>query len=356
MPAPQQTLTEFIIAEQRRSPGATGTLTALINDIRICCTRIAHLVGKGALADAHGKAGSVNVQDEEQAKLDLLANEIFLTINERGGSLAAMVSEEMAEVYPIADDVPRGRYLLAFDPLDGSSNIDVNSPVGSIFSVQALPPGVTDGNASSFLQPGSRQVCAGYALYGATTMIVLSLGRGTHGFTLDRAIGEFILTHPDLRVPERASEFAINSSNARHWEPAVRRYVDECLAGRNGPRARDFNMRWVAALVAEAHRILIRGGIFLYPRDGREGGGSGKLRLLYEASPIGFLVEQAGGRASTGYGPILDLVPQSIHQRTGFIFGSRTEVERIEQHHRDHNEQVYDAPLFGTRGLFRDSA
>jgi len=161
MPAPQQTLTEFIIAEQRRSPGATGTLTALINDIRICCTRIAHLVGKGALADGHGKAGSVNVQDEEQAKLDLMANEIFLTINERGGSLAAMVSEEMAEVYPIADDDPRGRYLLAFDPLDGSSNIDVNSPVGSIFSVQALPPGVTDGNASSFLQPGSRQVCAG---------------------------------------------------------------------------------------------------------------------------------------------------------------------------------------------------
>lgn len=356
MLAPRQTLTEFIIAEQRRVPGATGTLTALINDIRICCTRIAYLVGKGALADAHGKAGSVNVQDEAQAKLQLLANDIFLGINERGGSLAAMVSEELAEVYQVTDPLPRGRYLLAFDPLDGSSNIDVNSPVGSIFSVHALPPGITDADASSFLQPGSRQVCAGYALYGPTTMIVLSLGRGTHGFTLDREIGEFILTHPDMQVAERASEFAINSSNARHWEPAVRRYVDECLAGDNGPRGKEFNMRWVAALVAEAHRILMRGGIFLYPRDTREDGRRGKLRLLYEASPIGFLIEQAGGRGSTGYGPILDLVPESLHQRTGFIFGSRTEVERLEQYHRDHNEQVYDAPLFGTRGLFRDSA
>lgn len=356
MLAPQQTLTEFIIAEQRRSPGATGTLTALVNDIRIACTRISYLVGKGALADAHGKAGSVNVQDEEQAKLDLLANDIFLGIIERGGSLAAMVSEELTEIYPIPDEFPRGRYLLAFDPLDGSSNIDVNSPVGSIFSVHALPAGVTDADASSFLQPGSRQVCAGYALYGPTTMIVLSLGRGTHGFTLDREIGEFILTHPDLAVPDTASEFAINSSNSRHWEPAVRRYVDECLAGRSGPRGRDFNMRWVAALVAEAHRILMRGGIFLYPQDEREDGRRGKLRLLYEASPIGFLIEQAGGRASTGYGPILDLVPTGIHQRTGFIFGSRSEIERIEEYHRDHNERAFDAPLFGSRGLFRDPA
>lgn len=352
----QQTLTEFIIAEQRRSPGATGALTALVNDIRICCKRIAHLVGKGALADAHGKAGTVNVQDEEQAKLDLLANDIFLSINERGGSLAALVSEELTDVHHVPEKLPRGRYLLAFDPLDGSSNIDVNSPVGSIFSVLALPPGQTDAEVSSFLQPGSRQVCAGYALYGPTTMIVLSLGRGTHGFTLDREIGEFILTHPDLRVPDVASEFAINSSNTRHWEPAVKRYVDECMAGRAGPRGKDFNMRWVAALVAEAHRILLRGGIFLYPRDGREGGRHGKLRLLYEASPIGFLIEQAGGRASTGYAPILDLEPDSIHQRTGLVFGSRSEVERIEQYHRDHNEQVYDAPLFGSRGLFRDSA
>ncbi|MGZ8474747.1 MAG: class 1 fructose-bisphosphatase [Candidatus Limnocylindria bacterium] len=353
---PRQTLTEFIIAEQRRSPGATGTLTALVNDIRIACMRIAYLVGKGVLADAHGKAGSVNVQDEEQAKLDLLANDTFLGIIERGGSLAAMVSEELSEIYPIPDEFPRGRYLLAFDPLDGSSNIDVNSPVGSIFSVHALPAGVTNADASSFLQPGSRQVCAGYALYGPTTMIVLSLGRGTHGFTLDREIGEFILTHPDLAVPDTASEFAINSSNSRHWEPAVRRYVDECLAGRSGPRGRDFNMRWVAALVAEAHRILMRGGIFLYPQDDREDGRRGKLRLLYEASPIGFLIEQAGGRASTGYGPILDLVPTGIHQRTGFIFGSRSEIERIEEYHRDHNERAFDAPLFGARGLFRDPA
>ncbi len=351
-----QTFTEFIIAEQRRAPGATGTLTALVNDIRISCQRIAYLVGKGALDDGHGKSGAVNVQEEEQAKLDVLANDVFVNITERGGSLAALVSEELEEMHAIPAGLERGRYLLAFDPLDGSSNIDVNSPVGSIFSVHALPPGETEAEPSAFLQPGSRQVCAGYALYGPTTMIVLSLGAGTHGFTLDRDIGEFILTHRDMRVPEEASEFAINASNARHWEPAVTRYVDECLAGKSGPRGKDFNMRWVAALVAEAHRILLRGGTFLYPRDESDGGRHGKLRLLYEAAPIGMLIEQAGGRASTGYGPILDVEPTSIHQRTGLVFGSRVEVERIEEYHRDHNERVFDAPLFRSRGLFRDPA
>ncbi|MEO5986263.1 MAG: class 1 fructose-bisphosphatase [Candidatus Limnocylindria bacterium] len=353
-----QTFTEFIIAEQRRVPGASGALTALVNDIRIACKRIAYLVGKGALSDGHGMAGTTNVQGEEQATLDVRSNDIFVSITERGGSLAALVSEELDEVHAIPPEHERGRYLLAFDPLDGSSNIDVNSPTGSIFSVLALPPGTTeaDAGAGEFFQPGSRQVCAGYALYGPTTMIVISLGKGTHGFTLDRDIGEFILTHHDMQVPEEASEFAINASNARHWEPAVTRYVDECLAGRSGPRGRDFNMRWVAALVAEAHRILMRGGTFLYPRDDRDAGRHGKLRLLYEASPIGFLIEQAGGRASTGYGPILDVVPDDIHQRTGLVFGSRAEVERIEDYHRDHNERAFDAPLFRSRGLFRDPA
>jgi fructose-1,6-bisphosphatase I/sedoheptulose-1,7-bisphosphatase len=353
MPQRETTLTEFIIGEQRRFPGATGGFTALVNDIRLACKRIAHAVGKGALAGMHGGAGSRNVQGEEQQKLDVLANEIFLRTNEWGGHLAGMASEELEHPYPVPDEYPRGRYLLAFDPLDGSSNIDVNVPVGSIFSVLACPQGMTGGEERAFLQPGTRQVCAGYAIYGPSTMLVLTFGRGVHGFTLDREIGEFIYTHADLRVPEDTSEFAINTSNSRFWEPAVKRYVDECMAGRSGPRGKDFNMRWIASLVAEAHRILMRGGVFLYPRDEREHGRSGRLRLLYEANPIGMVIEQAGGRASTGYAPVLEVEPAGLHQRSGFVFGARHEVERIEQYHRDFNEKPYDAPLFGTRGLFR---
>ena len=353
MPQRETTLTEFIIGEQRRSPGATGGFTALVNDIRLACKRIAYAVGKGALAGMQGSAGSRNVQGEEQQKLDVLANEIFLRTNEWGGHLAGMVSEELEHPYRIPDEYPRGRYLLAFDPLDGSSNIDVNVPVGSIFSVLACPQGMAGDEERAFLQPGTRQVCAGYAIYGPTTMLVLTFGRGVHGFTLDREIGEFIYTHPGLRVPEETSEFAINTSNSRFWEPAVKRYVDECMAGKSGPRGKDFNMRWIASLVAEAHRILMRGGVFLYPRDEREQGRSGRLRLLYEANPIGMVIEQAGGRASTGYGPVLDVEPTGLHQKSGFVFGARHEVERIEQYHRDHNQKPYDAPLFGTRGLFR---
>ncbi len=354
--AERETLTEFLIAEQRKVPGATGEFTALVNDLRLACKRIANVVGKGSLAGLAGKAGSVNVQGEDQAKLDLVANEMFIRTHERGGTLAAMVSEELVDVWRIPDGQPRGRYLLAFDPLDGSSNIDVNVSVGSIFSVLPDPdPGAVIG-PEAFLQPGSHQVCAGYAIYGPTTMLVLSFGHGVHGFTLDREIGEFILTHRDMRIPSETSEFAINASNSRFWEPAVTRYVDECLAGSSGPRGRDFNMRWVASLVAEAHRVLLRGGVFLYPRDDREAARRGKLRLLYEANPIGFLMEQAGGRATNGDLPILEVEPESIHQRTGFIFGSREEVDRITAYHRDHNRRPFDAPLFRSRGLFRDAA
>ncbi len=350
---PEQTLTEFLIGEQRKVPNATGGFTALVNDLRLACKRIATIVGKGPLIQLAGKAGTFNIQGEEQARLDIVADQIFTQTLERGGTIAAMVSEERDEVRRVPAEYPRGRYLLAFDPLDGSSNVDVNVSVGSIFSVLIDPDADAEVGPGAFLQPGNRQVCAGYAIYGPTTMLVLSLGRGVHGFTLDREIGEFMLTHPDMRVPDEASEFAINSSNTRFWEPAVKRYVDECLAGNTGPRGRDFNMRWVASLVAEAHRVLLRGGVFLYPRDDRASARSGKLRLLYEANPIGFLIEQAGGRASSGDGPILDIQPEGIHQRTGFVFGSRAEVERIESYHRDHNERRYDAPLFGSRGLYR---
>jgi fructose-1,6-bisphosphatase I/sedoheptulose-1,7-bisphosphatase len=353
MYAGERTLTEFIIAEQRRFAHATGGLTALVNDIRLACKRIATLVGKGALAGTRGGAGTANSQGEAQTKLDVIANEIFVRTTEWGGTLAAIASEELQAPRRIPDEYPKGRYLLAFDPLDGSSNADVNVAVGSIFSVLRAPDGASEVTERDFLQPGARQVCAGYAIYGPATMLVLTFGRGVHGFTLDREIGEFIHTHPDLRIPEQTSEFAINSSNARFWEPAVRRYVDECLAGKSGPRGKDFNMRWIASLVAEAHRILMRGGVFLYPRDERESCRAGRLRLLYEANPIGMVIEQAGGRASTGYGPVLEVQPQSLHQRTGFVFGARGEVERIERYHRDHNDRPYDAPLFGSRGLFR---
>jgi fructose-1,6-bisphosphatase I/sedoheptulose-1,7-bisphosphatase len=352
----QKTLMEFIVEEQRKAQGATGGFTALLNDICHACKRIAYLVGKGALADAPGGSGSDNAQRGTQTKLNLRANEIFLRTNEGGGHLAAMTSEEMAHPYPIPSEHPRGRYLLVFDPLDGSSNLDVNVSVGSIFSVLRCADGVAEPTAADFLQPGAQQVCAGYAIYGASTMLVLTLGRGVHGFTLDREIGEFILTHPSLRVTEDTSEFAINASNARFWEPAVRRYVDECLAGKTGPRDKDFNMRWIASLVAETHRVLLRGGVVMYPRDSRDAASPGRLRLLYEANPIGLIIEQAGGRASNGFAPVLEVKAGSLHQRTGFMFGSRREVERLEQYHRDFNQREYDAPLFGARGLFREPA
>ena len=352
----QKTLTEFLIEEQRRSPGATGGFTALLNDVRLACKRISYLVGKGALGGALGAAETANAQGERQMKLDIIANDIFCRTCEWGGTLAGMVSEEAEAPYAIPGQYPRGRYLLSFDPLDGSSNIDVNAPVGSIFSVLRAPDGDALPRPADFLQPGTQQACAGYAIYGPTTMLVLTLGRGTHGFTLDREIGEFVLTHPGLRIPEQTSEFAINASNARFWEPAVKRYVDECLAGRNGPRGRDFNMRWIASLVADAHRILMRGGVYLYPRDEREATHNGRLRLLYEANPLAMVIEQAGGRASTGGQRVLEVTPRSLHERSGFIFGAAEEVERIDLYHRTHNRHAYDAPLFGARGLFRSQA
>ena len=356
------TLTRFLIEEQRRLNAAAGgtpvgSVTALVNDVRLACKRIATLIGKGQLANVLGELGSVNVQGEDcvrtQMNLDLMANDIFVRTNEWGGQLAGMLSEERAEPYTIPTEFPRGKYLLLFDPLDGASNIDVNVSVGSVFSVLRCPDGICEPTENDFLQPGTAQVCAGYAIYGPATMLVLTTGRGVNGFTLDREIGEFMLTHPDLRIPAETCEFAINASNSRHWEPAIKRYVNECLAGKSGPRARDFNVRWIASLVAETHRILMRGGVFMYPRDRKDLTRPGRLRLLYEANPIGFLIEQAGGRASTGHCPLLDIVPESVHQRISFVFGARDEVERIERYHRDHNGFEFDAPLFGTRGLFK---
>ncbi len=350
------TLAQFLIEERRRYPTSAGDLNGLLLNIAVVCKAIARRVAQGALGGVLGAAGSTNVQGEAQAKLDVLANEIFLRSNEWCGLLAGMVSEELEEPYAIPLEYPNGKYLLLFDPLDGSSNIDVNLSVGSIFSILRAPRPGEAAVASDFLQSGMHQVAAGYAIYGPATMLVLSVGRGTHAFTLEPQLGEFLLTHPDIRIPEATSEFAINSSNSRFWESAVKRYVDECLAGRSGARGKDFNMRWIASLVAETHRILMRGGVFLYPRDRRDPAKPGRLRLLYEANPVAFLVEQAGGMASTGGERVLDVQPGALHQRVGLVFGSREEVERIEQYHREDPPSSYEAPLFGRRGLFSATA
>jgi fructose-1,6-bisphosphatase len=354
----EKTITEFMIEEQRRFPEATGDFTALLNYVRLACKRISFIVGRGALAGAHGSAQATNVQGETQMKLDVMSNDIFLSTSEYGGHLAGMVSEELEEPYQIPAEYPRGRYLLAFDPLDGSSNIDINAPVGSIFSVLRAPRGTEPPTAEDFLQPGARQVCAGYAIYGATTMLVLTIGRGVHGFTLDRGFGEFILTHPNLRIAEETSEFAINASNERFWEPPVKRYVVECLEGRGGVRGKDFNMRWIASLVAEVHRILIRGGLFMYPKDTKDLAKPGRLRLLYEANPMAMLVEQAGGAVSDGRRRMLDIVPTEIHQRVPVILGCKAEVERLERYHLEHEQgldRAYSSPLFKERSLFLQS-
>ncbi|EON24468.1 inositol phosphatase/fructose-16-bisphosphatase [Nocardioides sp. CF8] len=348
------TLTQFLIEERRRHPGSSGDLNSLILDVALACKAISKRIATGALTGVIGKAGAVNVQGEQQQKLDVVANDIFLSANEWTGNVAGMASEELDDPYQIPGEYPRGKYLLTFDPLDGSSNIDVNVSVGSIFSILRAPVAGEDPAVEDFLQHGTEQIAAGYAVYGPATVLVITVGRGVHAFTLDPVLGEFFLTEQGVTVPQSTSEYAVNSSNRRFWEPAVLRYVDECLQGVNGPRGRDFNMRWVASLVAETHRILTRGGVFLYPRDSKDPSKAGRLRLLYEANPIAMLIEQAGGRATTGYDRVLDVQPTDLHQRIGFIFGSCEEVERIERYHAEPTEEPVEAhPFYGIRGLFR---
>ncbi|HUO43946.1 MAG TPA: class 1 fructose-bisphosphatase [Burkholderiales bacterium] len=327
-------LIRFLREKERHDPALTADLRHLIEVVAMACKAISIAIGKGGLADVLGGAGSENVQGEAQKKLDVISNEIFLEANEWGGHLAAMGSEEMDLPYTIPHRYPKGEYLLLFDPLDGSSNIDVNVSVGTIFSVLNCPDGVDEPDEKAFLQPGSKQVCAGYAVYGPTTLLVLALGDGVNAFTLDRETGEFRLTHENLRIPADTREFAINASNMRFWEPPVKRYIDELLAGKDGPRGHDFNMRWVASMVAEVHRIITRGGIFMYPLDSKSRDKGGRLRLMYEANPMAFVVEHAGGAATTGRGRILDIQPTGLHQRVPVILGSKNEVERATSYHR----------------------
>jgi len=328
------TLSQFLMEGQRQFSGS-GVFTSLLTDIRTTCKMISHEVNRGAMAGNLGVTGTENVQGEQQKKLDVLANEIFLHMTAQSGNYAAMASEELEDVHTVHGS--HGRYLLLFDPLDGSSNIDINIAVGSIFSILRIPDGVSSTAEDVFLQPGVKQVAAGYAIYGSSTMLVLTTGHGVNGFTLDQNIGVFVLTHPNMKIPEDAGEFAINASRSRFWEPPVRRYIDECLAGKDGPRGKDFNMRWVAAMVAEVHRILCRGGVFMYPLDNRNAPQGGKLRLMYEANPMAFIVEQAGGRAITGRQRILEVQPKSLHQRVGVVLGSKNEVERIQRYHQEHD-------------------
>lgn len=328
------TLTQFIIEQQRGLPDASGTFSMLLNNIVTACKKISHLVNRGNLVGVLGSAESENVQGEVQKKLDIITNDIMVNALNWTGHLAGMASEEVDDIITIPAQYPKGKYLALFDPLDGSSNIDVNLAVGTIFSIIRCREGV-DPAPEDFLRKGSEQVCAGFVLYGPSTMMVLTTGHGVNGFTLDQDIGEFILTHPNMRIPEETNEFAINISNRRFWEPPVQRYIDECLLGTEGPRAKNFNMRWIASLVAEVYRILTRGGVFLYPLDSKDPSKPGKLRIMYEANPMAFIIEQAGGACSTGRERILDIKPTGIHQRVPLILGSKSEVERIINYHQE---------------------
>ena len=329
------TLTNYIIQNQRHIAGATGGFTGLLNDIAVACKKIADLVNKGALINVLGAAETENIQGETQKKLDIITNELMIEALRYNGHIAALASEEMDSVYHLPADAPRGKYLLLCDPLDGSSNIDVNVSVGTIFSILKAPDGIANPGEKDFLRPGSEQVAAGYCLYGPSTMLVLTTGNGVSMFTLDRDFGEFLLTRENIEIPQDTAEFAINASNQRFWDASVKRYIEECLQGTEGPRQKNFNMRWVASMVAEVHRILTRGGIFMYPSDERlkKSGKAGKLRLMYEANPMGYIIEQAGGAATNGYKRILDIEPEDIHQRVPVILGSRNEVERVTRYH-----------------------
>ena len=326
-------LTRYLVEQQRSDGHIPPELRLLIEVVARACKSISQAVNKGALGDVMGSAGSENVQGEVQKKLDIIANEVLIEANEWGGHLAAMASEEMDSIYVVPNRYPQGEYLLMFDPLDGSSNIDVNVSIGTIFSVLKKPEGEHGVQENDFLQAGNRQVAAGYCVYGPQTTLVLTVGDGVVMFTLDREQGSFVLTEENVTIPQDTQEFAINMSNMRHWDEPVKRYIDECLKGKEGPRGKNFNMRWVASMVADVHRILTRGGVFLYPWDKREPEKAGKLRLMYEANPMSWLIEQAGGAATNGRQRILDIEPTKLHERVSVILGSKNEVERVTGYH-----------------------
>jgi fructose-1,6-bisphosphatase I len=326
-------LTRYLVEQQRIDGHIPAQLRLLLEVVARACKSISQAVNKGALGSVMGSAESENVQGEIQKKLDIIANEVLIEANEWGGHLAGMASEEMEGIYVVPNRYPQGEYLLLFDPLDGSSNIDINVSIGTIFSVLKMPEGDRGVDETDFLQAGNKQVAAGYCIYGPQTTLVLTVGDGVAMFTLDREQGSFVLIEENVQIPEDTQEFAINMSNMRHWDEPVKRYIDELLAGKDGPRGKNFNMRWIAAMVADVHRILCRGGVFLYPWDKREPDKAGKLRLMYEANPMSWLIEQAGGAATNGKQRILDIQPGKLHERVSVILGSKNEVERVTGYH-----------------------
>jgi len=317
-----------------------------VRSIASACTRIARIVALGPLAGALGAARGGNADGDVQKELDIIANETVIDALQNA-PVASLISEELDEPIRLWTGAPLD---VAIDPLDGSSNIDTNVSIGTIFSI--LP--AADGKDGAIpLQPGRNQVAAGYCIYGPQTALALTLGRGTHVFTLDPEIDAFRLTATHIQIPETTREFAINVSNFRHWNRPVRAYVDDCLAGEDGVGKRNYNMRWIASLVAECHRIISRGGIFLYPEDARSGYANGRLRLVYECNPIAFLIEQAGGAATNGLQRILDISPESVHQRVPMMFGSKREIRRLEKYYTGRDLHGRGSQLFNKRGLFR---
>jgi fructose-1,6-bisphosphatase I len=330
-------LTRYLVEKQHNDGRIPPELRLLLEVVARACKRISLAVTKGALGEVLGSTESENIQGEVQKKLDIIANEVLIEANEWGGHLAAMASEEMDDIYVVPHRFPKGEYLLMFDPLDGSSNIDVNVSIGTIFSVLRKrnddPQVVEPVSEADFLQAGDQQVAAGYCVYGPQTTLVLTVGDGVAVFTLDREQGSFVLTAEDLRIPADTKEFAVNMSNLRHWDAPVKRYIDECLQGKEGPRGKDFNMRWVGSMVADVHRIMTRGGVFMYPWDRREPNKPGKLRLMYEANPMAWLIEQAGGAATDGRQRILAIQPTQLHERVSVVLGSKNEVDRVTAYH-----------------------
>ncbi|MDR2055998.1 MAG: class 1 fructose-bisphosphatase [Desulfovibrio sp.] len=322
------TVTEHLLLHQKKSPHATGQFTGLLYDLILSGKIISRRINKAGLLDILGGTGEINVQGENVQKLDDLANHILTWRMERCGALCAMSSEENAELIRIRPEFPSGEYILVFDPLDGSSNIDVNINVGTIFSILRRPQGhAGEIRLEEVLQPGANQIGAGYMLYGPSTMLVFSTGQGVHGFTLDPGVGEFLLSHPDMRIPRQGRIYSVNEGNRRNWSEATREVVDwfhTCPTKDGG----SYSSRYVGALVADFHRTLINGGIYMYPADAAKP--QGKLRLMCEAAPLAFLAEQAGGRASDGMGRILERKPDHLHARTPLFIGSADDVEAVE--------------------------
>jgi fructose-1,6-bisphosphatase I len=320
-------LRQFLLADL----SAPGPLVAAIDDIAQATRKISYLVSRGELGGMLGSAHTDNVQGETQKRLDVISNDVMLESLAWSGHYAGLASEEMENA--VSANGTDG-YLCLFDPLDGSSNIDIDGSIGTIFSILRRPPGLAHLSDGDFLQPGTRQLAAGFVLYGPATVMVLTTGDGVAGFTLDRGTGEYLLTRPNMTIPPDTDDFTVNMSNRRFWAEPMRDYIDECMRGSDSVRGKQFNMRWVGSMVADVYRVLCQGGVFLYPWDNRDPSRPGKLRLMYEANPMSFIVEQAGGKSSTALRRIMEIEPRHLHERCPVVMGSRNEVERVLAHHR----------------------